>query len=583
MKLLALKINKRGEAGWESERIPFGLHVTQVSGENGSGKTPVIQAIVYCLGYPVTFRDDVKAKCKSVSLWVEVEGREYLLTREIDRDFQLTITSSESNHFFEDERQFSTFFFSLLCLDPVNLLDTSGRKTTPYMATLLPLFFLDQDVGYSDVYKPVGSFIKDQFQEMVRYIFRFSQRNLFESAKDLIQLKSQRGALDEVIASHRSVLERMNANRPSNRSEDEMLSQISERKERLQQLRSSQGSRSEATSVFDVVIYEADKTVAAINNELADLKLRVTSFLTIKGEIETEINTLSLNERAKRVFESIGTICANSDCGLFQTSRESYGKSLLYLKDQVKDLELSATAARDRMQVLEGAKGASQIHLDSLKIKREEALTSEVLSALVDAVKEATESVLLLEQELSLVQQIKAVTMRLYEASEERGRLSDKIDSIDTHGRKTDQNMLGLRVQLRDLTLKWLDILGTENVDRNVFIENDLKFTFGSESLRAFKGSTLVRVVLAIHAALFEAYLSRPGVKFSSLIFDTPNQQEILVDDLHRFMQELKKLCVTYDAQVVFASKDYHYKADDEMDFRVTPMFPGDKHPMYLG
>jgi hypothetical protein len=335
--------------------------------------------------------------------------------------------------------------------------------------------------------------------------------------------------------------------------------------------------------VFDAVIYEAEKTVTAINNELADLKLRVTSFLTIKGEIETEINTLSLNERAKRVFESIGTICANTDCGLFQMSRESYGKSLLYLKDQAKDLELSATAARNRMQVLEGARAASQTHLGSLKMKREDIHKSEVLSALVDAVKEATESVLLLEQELILVRQIKAVATRLYEASEERGGLSDKIDNIETHGRRTDQNMLGLRVRLRDLTLKWLEILGTENVNRNVLIENDLKFMFGSESIRAFKGSTLVRVVLAIHAALFEAYISRPGVKFSCLIFDTPNQQEILVDDLHRFMQELKKLCVTYDAQVVFASKDYHYRADDEMDCRVTPMFPGDKHPMYLG
>lgn len=68
MKLISLKINKRNNSGWESEEVAFGAHITQVTGENGSGKTPIIQAIVFCLGFPVTFRDDVKAQCRSVSL-----------------------------------------------------------------------------------------------------------------------------------------------------------------------------------------------------------------------------------------------------------------------------------------------------------------------------------------------------------------------------------------------------------------------------------------------------------------------------------------------------------------------------------
>lgn len=583
MKLRSLKINKRGADGWESESFTFGRHVTQVSGENGSGKTPIIQAIVYCLGYPVTFRDDVNARCKSVTLSIEIAGIEYRLEREIGGDFQLTVTSPNSSLSFDDERKFSTYLFSLLHLDPVNLLDTGGRRTTPYMATVLPLFFLDQDVGYSDVYKPSSFFIKDQFQEMVRYIFRFAQKNLFESAKDLIQLRSERDASDEFIAGHRTVLERMNANRSSNRGEEELVVLISEKQQRIEQLRSSQGSQSDATLVFDAAIYEAEKYLSSITNELTELKMRIASFLTIKGEIETEANTLSLNERAKRLFESIEGICSKSDCGLFQKSQESYGKSLLYLKDQAKDLDASATAARERVHMLEGAREGSLSQLAILKGKREQLITSKGVSSLVDAIREVTESILLLEQELTVVRQIKSVSVRLEESITARGLISDKIDAIEHRGRGIDQNMLGLRVRLKDLTLKWMEILGTENVDRNVIIENDLKFTFGKETIRAFKGSTLVRVVLAIHAALFEVYISRPGAKFSCLIFDTPNQQEILVDDLHRFMQELKKLCAMHDAQVVFASKDYRYAVNDDSDFRFAPIFPGEKHPMYLG
>ena len=142
--------------------------------------------------------------------------------------------------------------------------------------------------------------------------------------------------------------------------------------------------------------------------------------------------------------------------------------------------------------------------------------------------------------------------------------------------------MVALRIELRGLTLKWLEILGTENVDRNLQIDSDLRFQFGNEQIRAFKGSTLVRVVLAIHAALFEAYITRPGEKLSCLIFDTPNQQEIKTEDLRNFMRALKRLCADHDVQVVFASKDYRYEADSR-DAVIEPPFPGQQHSMYLG
>lgn len=582
MKLVSLKINKRGNSGWESEEITFGGHVTQVTGENGSGKTPIIQAIVFCLGYPVTFRDDVKAKCRSISLTIEAKSECYLIERVIETDTKIVISSDNVIREFDDEREFSEFFFWLIGLEPVNLLDTGNRKTSPYMATALPLFFLDQDNGYSEIYKPPASFIKDQFQEMVRYLFRFSQKNLFESAKDLIALKVKREALDEIIASHRSVFERLYAKHTSNLTEEVISGRIAEKRAQLDQLSSSQGGRSEATAAFDAEIYELGKSITELDREDAELKLRVSSFQKIQREIETEINTLSLNERARRLFESMESICTNSDCGLFKMSTESYGKNLLYLKDQAKDLEAGSSAAEERIKVIREVRNGLQAQLDRLKGKRENSLIQEGFSGLVEVIREVTESTIALEQELAQVKQLRSITNRLDEAEIERSLLSDKIESITTRGRKADQNIVGLRIELRTLTLKWLDILGTENVDRNLLIDQDLKFQFGNEALRAFKGSTLVRVVLAIHAALFEAYIGRTGEKFSCLIFDTPNQQEIKTDDLRRFMHALKRLCADRDAQVIFASKDYRYEAD-ESDVLVEPKFPGQQHPMYLG
>lgn len=582
MKLVSLKINKRGNSGWESEEIILGRHVTQVTGENGSGKTPIIQAIVFCLGYPITFRDDVKAQCRSISLAIDARNERYLIERSIETDTRITVSSSDGGREFGDEREFSAYVFGLIGLEPVNLLDTGNKKTSPYMSSVLPLFFLDQDNGYSEIYKPAASFIKDQFQEMVRYLFRFSQKHLFESAKDLIALKAQRDALDEIIASHRSVVQRLYANHTSNLSEQEILDRIAEKRAQLDQLSTSQGARSDATATFDAEIYELGISITALDREDGELKLRVSSFQRIRHEIETEINTLSLNERARRLFSSMESICTNSDCGLFKKSTEGYGKNLLYLKDQAKDLEAGSTGAEDRIRVIREVRGSMQVQMDRLKAKRVNSLKQEGFSGLVDVIREVTESIIAHEQELALVKQLRSVTNRLDEAETERGLLSDKIESINTRGRKADQNMTGLRIELRTLTLKWLDILGTENVDPNLLIDQDMKFQFGNEVIRAFKGSTLVRVVLAIHAAIFEAYVSRTGEKFSFLIFDTPNQQEIKTDDLRKFMRELKRLCTDRDAQVIFASKDYRYEADEE-DMLVEPKFPGGKHPMYLG
>lgn len=582
MKLVSLKINKRGNSGWESEEIIMGGHVTQVTGENGSGKTPIIQAIVFCLGYPITFRDDVKAQCRSISLAVDARNERYLIERSIEPDTRITVSSADGVREFGDEREFSAFVFGLIGLEPVNLLDTGNKKTSPYMSTVLPLFFLDQDNGYSEIYKPAASFIKDQFQEMVRFLFRFSQKHLFESAKDLIALKAKRDVLDEIIASHRYVVQRLYVNHTSNLSEQSILDRIAEKRAQLDQLSASQGARSDATATFDAEIYELGNSITALDREDGELKLRISSFQRIRHEIETEINTLSLNERARRLFKSMESVCTNSDCGLFKKSTEGYGKNLLYLKDQAKDLEAGSTGAEERIRVIREVRSNMQVQMDRLKAKRENSLKQEGFSGLVDVIREVTESIIAHEQELALVKQLRSVTNRLDEAETERSLLSDKIESINTRGGKADQNMTGLRIELRTLTLKWLEILGTENIDRNLLIDQDLKFQFGNEAIRAFKGSTLVRVVLAIHAAIFEAYVSRTGEKFSFLIFDTPNQQEIKTDDLRKFMHALKRLCADHDAQVIFASKDYRYEAD-EKDMLVEPKFPGEKHPMYLG
>ena len=65
------------------------------------------------------------------------------------------------------------------------------------------------------------------------------------------------------------------------------------------------------------------------------------------------MKTLSLNEEARGVFTSFQEICRTPNCGLFLGSAESYGKNLLYLKDQIKDLERNSQRAEIRAEQLE--------------------------------------------------------------------------------------------------------------------------------------------------------------------------------------------------------------------------------------
>ncbi|AXN30054.1 hypothetical protein DVV14_01565 [Vibrio coralliilyticus] len=59
MKLISIEILGNGESGWSSEPLFFGKHITHISGPNSCGKTPIVQSIAFCLGYPCLFREDI--------------------------------------------------------------------------------------------------------------------------------------------------------------------------------------------------------------------------------------------------------------------------------------------------------------------------------------------------------------------------------------------------------------------------------------------------------------------------------------------------------------------------------------------
>lgn len=171
---------------------------------------------------------------------------------------------------------------------------------------------------------------------------------------------------------------------------------------------------------------------------------------------------------------------------------------------------------------------------------------------------------------------------RLVESADARDKAIDRVQALTRDAEMTPA-VVKFRVALKDALLKWMDVLQTSNVSDDIRFKDDFVPTFGTESLSQLKGSTKVRVVLAYHAAVIQAVtelLGEPPVRF--LILDTPKQHEMHDIDLGQYIDALKQFGRAHGLQNVFSATSYRHAGDSE-DAEWTPMFPGERHGMFLG
>lgn len=584
MRLRSLKVEPLGQNGWESPLLEFGWRTTLIFAKNGSGKTPIIQSLAASLGFPPRFRDEIFGKCAAVTLEAENEGEPFIIRRILgtnNRDFHaiLTYRGEESEHF--NEGSFSVALFEALGLEAPRLLSNKGEATEPYISTVLPVFYLNQGDGYTAAYKSASSFILDQFVEMVRFVFGLNPKHSFDVKRNLIDEKAALEAQTRKIVAAQRVFEYQSRGVDSSAANQEVLQlRAADLATQIGALRDSVDARGTASSALSELLRQKDQQIRSKQIELADLQSRISGIDAIRTEIEGEVKTLGLNEEARRVFSSFREICGAPNCGLFIGGTESYGKNLLYLRDQIKDLDRNALRAEMRLEqleeVLKDLRAERQVLVDNL-----DSPATGGVDQLVTAVQALTKQQVEVQAELGRIGALKEERSKLFKLEEERLRIQDRIDSLSNSGR-ADMEFNKLRVQLRELAVKWMDILDAQNVSRNIDIDLELRFKFNGESLDLFSGSTKIRLVLAIHAALFEAYISEPSRPFRFLILDTPKQQELHTEDLANYLTELENLCAAKDAQLILSSTEYDHPTGQQ-DKRWLPMYKGLDHPMYLG
>ncbi|MFZ6712570.1 AAA family ATPase [Undibacterium sp. TC9W] len=582
MKLISLQIFSKGINGWGSDEFHFGAEVTQLFGPNGCGKTPLIQSVVFCLGFPSIFRDEIYHRCNHVTMKLELHGGKYNISRIFSRDTDITVIDPSGVHQrFYNERDYSDYLFELFNIRTGNLVTTSSKLGAAYMASLLPIYYLDQDAGYSDFYVPPDRFIKDQFSEMMRMAFGLPIKNFFDEKKDKILAKEALDFVDKLVNERSRELSLAKAE--SGLSEEEVESterELSILESQLQSYKNSDIKKDDANDAIQRLVNANFRKIYDIDAELKETDFRIRSKTKIIDEINIEINTLSLNEDARRVFLSFEEICKSPSCALFATTSESYGKNLLYLRDQIKDLERNSQIESNRKALLKARRNdLLQQNFDLEKAQAESNKGSDA-SSIVETISTLKNQIFALQIKLADRKKIAALEKRYFDTIVKRDAALDKYESF-SNDKSSNPSLIKIRSDLRAAFIRWLTILGTKNISLDITYKDDFTPVLGPETVGQLKGSTKVRVVLAYHAAVLELLASRSESVLKILVLDTPKQHEIASDDLNRYMLALKEISKKSGIQIIFSTTEYHYKVQDQ-DEEWVPSEPGEEQNMFF-
>ncbi|MDO3382729.1 hypothetical protein [Gilvimarinus algae] len=585
MKLVKLKIHPSGKTGWGSKDLLFASDITQLYGPNGAGKTPVIHSIAFALGYPVRYRDDIMAKCSSVSLTVEHEQEYFTFERSFSDKFHIEVSEkgSKEARIFYNEQEISEYLLSRLGLSSLALTSNNNEPTYPYVSTFLPLFYIDQDAGYTSAYRPPGGFIKDQYAEMVRLGLGIAPKHSFEAKRFLIEKKKDLDLVNIQIVNTEEFIRKLEE--PSdigNISVSEIEEELDQFRGELEDLRNSFDVTNDADYVLQRLIREKQNERLNLVASIKNLENRISGFNKIKNEIEIEINTLSLNEESRRLFSSFNEICAAPSCGLFTSSSDSYGKNLLYLRDQIKDLDRNTKFQEVRLDEYISRLRRFDEEIASLESSLTKEEENSQTTSLIAAISALTRSIIDRQGKKDVLKRIESEKHDYVQLLNKRKRLQGDISSFEGGAGSGDIRILEFRNSYRKKIVEWLDVLSTKNVSRDIAVDSDFNILFGAEKLSQFSGSTLLRTVLALRAAFFELFISMGCTSIEFLIFDTPRQHDIETKDFAAFITKLKSICKGNRAQIVFSTTEYHYNAA-EGDIEWKPEFSGFEQPMYLG
>ncbi|NNJ16854.1 hypothetical protein CSV86_017430 [Pseudomonas putida CSV86] len=266
-------------------------------------------------------------------------------------------------------------------------------------------------------------------------------------------------------------------------------------------MKSTKDIKSETINSFDHLIADMRRQHRDMTTQQLSLEAKIKSSAQIRQEIESEIETLDLNEEARRAFMSFSEICTTPSCGMFLVSADSYGKSLLYLRDQIKDLDTVSTANIQQAESIATQKSWIERQISDLSEKRGLAEREAGIEMFIEAISKIASEIFELELEKTKIKKYQAQEQSHLELQNRRNKTLTEQEALGPE-REQSFEVVKFKRNLAEKMADWLDTLNSKNISRDIRIDSDLKPVLGTEKIGIIKGSSKARTVLAFHAAL---------------------------------------------------------------------------------
>lgn len=590
--LRSLQLLPRGPEGWASPELFFGETTTLVSGPLGSGKTPMLKALAYTLGAAVELPPAVKEHCAAtrVTFWVGEEVHE--LRRMIEPGVVAFTTNADGKRTtLGDEKALSQWVLRRLGVPEREFASLQGGPAFSYVSILAPVFLVDQDIGWSAPYVPLESlrFVRDQREEVLRWVLDVPVKHRVVDKSAFDDAKAEQAAIQQQIVFKRRTIEKLIREDGPTVAPDALERLTFRRAQLHEQLRSASTvmeSLTRSESALDARLRESMSRRDGIRQELNALMRRRAQILSVQSDVEAETEALEQNEVAASAFR---TLCASENCKFFRQPEESYGRRLLYLKDQLKDFALSASQIGEDIARFERELEVSNASVATLAHEKKRAIAEAGAADTIAAVESLTKDLSEVSVRIDRLERIAGERRQLDALINQELRASERVAELKpTGGRRDNARLLDARAHLKDAFNEWVVALKTPNVPTDAFVDDELRIVIRGEKFDAkisYSGSTRTRLVLAFHGALVEASIKMAGKHPTVLALDAPRQHELSPEDVRLFVERFEK--ITAEASI---ATQLILSATDESVVRAgtgvrvwSPSFPVGKERRYLG
>jgi hypothetical protein len=576
----------RGVDGWTSRLLHFGDMFTTVQGPNGSGKTPILKGVMQGLGHEVELPPDVLKRCESAQVILSVDGQPVILTRRIGADFHITVSDGEEVQTYTNEAKYSERFLGLLNAEAPRLTTKQNQSSGLYANILFPTLWVDQDHGWTtDYWTPANrNFVQDQRQEVIRFLLGLPARHPFRQRTDFDVAKETLERTEKTIEMQRFIVERLRQNEQlADYEEPRLLARQAELRRELDANTGAIEALRSATAFFDRELSALEARRRQWIAQRESLTQRRGQLTLVLSELDGEEEILTANVQSTDLLRQF---CASESCQMFATSERSFGRSLLFLKDQIKDLKTSDKQLGKDAQSVEHEIRAIENAIASKRAEREQAISGSPQAEILGKLGALTKELVEIELRLAKVQQYQEEQKKFERLLEKREQAVTAVAELRPGRGKNTGVTEDARKMLSDSMQQWLTTLGTQNTQTAHFDEDFVLYVDGAKfATTTFQsGSTRTRIVLAFHAALLDVSLALGGNHPGWLVFDAPKQHELSQTDFDAYADRLVLLATKHPqrVQVIFSAADLKtqfYPGDEKW----VPGFTQDGKPRFLG